>query len=84
MPRTHGDSFLHVDRIAHMVPVDDPLPTRATEPLDEVDRAIGRNIAGLVPNGATLQTAARFRTRRSPRSTSTTTSASTPRCSPTA
>ncbi|UQA55794.1 acetyl-CoA hydrolase/transferase family protein [Polyangium aurulentum] len=56
MPRTHGDSFLHVDRIKHLVPVDDPLPTRTAEPLDEVDRAIGRNIASLVPDGATLQT----------------------------
>ncbi|MDC0742855.1 bifunctional acetyl-CoA hydrolase/transferase family protein/GNAT family N-acetyltransferase [Polyangium mundeleinium] len=56
MPRTHGDSFLNVDRIQHLVPVDAPLPTRAPEPLDEVDRAIGRHIASLVPNGATLQT----------------------------
>ncbi|MDI3285616.1 bifunctional acetyl-CoA hydrolase/transferase family protein/GNAT family N-acetyltransferase [Polyangium sp. 15x6] len=56
MPRTHGDSFLNVDRIQHLVPVDAPLPTRAAEPLDEVDRAIGRHIASLIPNGATLQT----------------------------
>lgn len=56
MPRTHGDSFLHVDRIARLVPVDAPLPTREGEPLDEVDRAIGRHIASLIPHGATLQT----------------------------
>ncbi|MDI1446774.1 bifunctional acetyl-CoA hydrolase/transferase family protein/GNAT family N-acetyltransferase [Polyangium sp. 6x1] len=56
MPRTHGDSFLNIDRIQHLVPVDAPLPTRAAEPLDEVDRAIGRHIASLIPNGATLQT----------------------------
>lgn len=55
MPRTHGDSFLHTSRIAHLVPVDDPLPEREAEALDEVDRAIGRNIASIVPNGATLQ-----------------------------
>ncbi|MDI3285500.1 acetyl-CoA hydrolase/transferase C-terminal domain-containing protein [Polyangium sp. 15x6] len=55
MPRTHGDSFLHVDRIAHLVPVDDELPEREAEPLDEVDRAIGRHVASLVPDGATLQ-----------------------------
>src|SRR3954469_25383712 len=41
MPRTHGDSFLHVDRIAHMVPVDYELPERLPEPLGDVDRAIG-------------------------------------------
>ncbi|WP_437553321.1 acetyl-CoA hydrolase/transferase C-terminal domain-containing protein [Sorangium sp. So ce367] len=56
MPRTHGDSFLHVDRITHLVPVDRELPERAIEPLDDVDRAIGRNVAALVPDGATLQT----------------------------
>ncbi|WP_437580739.1 GNAT family N-acetyltransferase [Sorangium sp. So ce887] len=55
MPRTHGDSFLHVDRITHLVPVDRELPERATEPLDEIDRAIGRHVATLVPDGATLQ-----------------------------
>jgi len=36
MPRTLGDSFLHVDRIAHLVPVDDPLYELKSEPLDEV------------------------------------------------
>ncbi|WP_438001585.1 GNAT family N-acetyltransferase [Sorangium sp. So ce185] len=56
MPRTHGDSFLHVDRITHLVPVDRELPERAIEPLDEIDRAIGRHVATLVPDGATLQT----------------------------
>ncbi|WP_437719474.1 GNAT family N-acetyltransferase [Sorangium sp. So ce448] len=56
MPRTHGDSFLHVDRITHLVPVDRELPEREAEPLDEIDRAIGRNVASLVPDGATLQT----------------------------
>jgi acyl-CoA hydrolase len=55
MPRTLGDSFLHVDRIAALVPVDDPLPERAPEPLDDVVRAIGRNVASLIPDGATLQ-----------------------------
>lgn len=55
MPRTHGDSFIHVDRIAHLVPVDDELPEREAESLDDVDRAIGRHVASLVPDGATLQ-----------------------------
>jgi acyl-CoA hydrolase/GNAT superfamily N-acetyltransferase len=55
MPRTHGDSFLPVDRIAHLVPVDYHLPEREVEPLDEVDRAIGRHVASLVPDRATLQ-----------------------------
>ncbi|EYF04565.1 bifunctional acetyl-CoA hydrolase/transferase family protein/GNAT family N-acetyltransferase [Chondromyces apiculatus] len=56
MPRTHGDSFLHVDRIAHLVPVDYALPERIPEPLDAIDEAIGKHVATLVPDGATLQT----------------------------
>jgi acyl-CoA hydrolase/GNAT superfamily N-acetyltransferase len=55
MPRTLGDSFLHVSRIHHLVEVDYDLPERVPEPLDEVDRAIGAHVATLVPNGATLQ-----------------------------
>jgi acyl-CoA hydrolase len=55
MPRTLGDSFVHVDRITHLVPVDYPLPELAAEEPDEVSRSIGRLVAGLVPDGATLQ-----------------------------
>ena len=55
MPRTLGDSFLHVDRIASLIPVDEPLPELPPQPLDEVHREIGRNVASLIPDGATLQ-----------------------------
>lgn len=55
MPRTHGDSFLHVDRIAALVPVDYALPERLPDPLDDVSREIGRHVASLIPDGATLQ-----------------------------
>ncbi len=55
MPRTHGDSFLHVDRIGHRVEVDRPLPELAHEAPDPIAQAIGRHVAGLVPDGATLQ-----------------------------
>jgi acyl-CoA hydrolase/GNAT superfamily N-acetyltransferase len=56
MPRTLGDSFVHVDRIDCLIPVDAPLLTLEPEPLDDVCRAIGRHVASLVPDGATLQT----------------------------
>lgn len=55
MPRTLGDSFLSVDRIARMVPVADPLPELRSEPLDDVCREIGRNVASLIEDGSTLQ-----------------------------
>ncbi len=55
MPRTHGDSFIHVDRIDALVPVEYELPELPDNPADEVSRAIGEHVASLVPNGATLQ-----------------------------
>lgn len=55
-PRTLGSSFLHVSQIEHMIPVDDELSELEAGPLDEVSREIGRHVASLVPNGATLQT----------------------------
>jgi acyl-CoA hydrolase len=55
MPRTLGDSFLHVDRIACLIPVDEPLPELGEHDLDPVFREIGRNVATLIPDGATLQ-----------------------------
>lgn len=55
MPRTHGDGILHIDEIHHAVEVSDPLPeVEAGEP-SEIETAIGRNCAELVPDGATLQ-----------------------------
>ncbi len=56
MPRSLGDSFVHVSKLSHVVEVDEPvleLPM-ATE-ISEVARAIGENIASLIPDGATLQ-----------------------------
>jgi len=56
MPRTLGDSFLAVDRIDWLVPVERPLFEIEIEPVDAVCQAIGRYVASLVPDGATLQT----------------------------
>ncbi|NOZ94678.1 MAG: acetyl-CoA hydrolase/transferase family protein [Acidobacteria bacterium] len=56
MPRALGDSFVHVSKLTHVVEVDEPvleLPM-ATE-VSGVARAIGENIASLIPDGATLQ-----------------------------
>ncbi len=55
MPRTHGDSFLHLSEIDRIVPVDDPLPELLHEAPGPVEEAIGHHVARLVPNGATLQ-----------------------------
>ena len=56
MPRTHGDSFLHVSKIDRLVPVDVPLHALAVDPPGEVEASIGRYVATLVADGATIQT----------------------------
>jgi len=56
MPRTHGDSFLPVSQIDRLVPVNTPLLELTAEPPGEIESAIGRNVASLVPSGATIQT----------------------------
>jgi acyl-CoA hydrolase len=55
MPRTHGDGLIHVDEINYGVEVDDALPEIAPHQLSEAEIAIGKNCAGLVEDGATLQ-----------------------------
>lgn len=55
MPRTHGDGQVHTDRIALGVAVEDPLFEHSPAVINEVERAIGYNVAGLVEDGATLQ-----------------------------
>lgn len=55
MPRTHGDGILHVSDIHFAVEVNDPLPVVEPGELSEIELAIGRNCAELVPNGGTLQ-----------------------------
>jgi acetyl-CoA hydrolase len=57
MPRTLGDSFLHVSRLDYIVPVNYPiseLPMGGDDPSDVVQK-IGAHIAELIPNGATMQ-----------------------------
>jgi acyl-CoA hydrolase len=55
MPRTLGDSFIHVDRIDAGVEVDQPPHELPAPVIGDVERRIGAHIAELVPNGATLQ-----------------------------
>jgi acyl-CoA hydrolase/GNAT superfamily N-acetyltransferase len=55
MPRTLGDSFIHVSRIDLFVESDAPLPVHLPAAPDAVALEIGRNVAGLVDDGSTLQ-----------------------------
>ena len=55
MPRTLGESFVHVDEIDLAVEVDVPPYEKPVGAIGEVERQIGRYVAELVPNGATIQ-----------------------------
>lgn len=55
MPRTLGDTFIHVSQIDLGVEVDVPPYEHLEAPLGEVERQIGENVAQLVQDGATLQ-----------------------------
>jgi acetyl-CoA hydrolase len=57
MPRTLGDSFIHVSALDYIVPVDYPLPELAMgegKPSEKVEK-IAEFIADLIPDEATMQ-----------------------------
>jgi len=57
MPRTLGDSFIHVSRLNFIVPVDYPIPEltmSADGPSDVIEKIAG-SIAEMIPDGATMQ-----------------------------
>jgi len=57
MPRTLGDSFIHVSKLDYIVPVDYKLPALPMgdgEPSEVVEK-IASYIAELIPDGATMQ-----------------------------
>lgn len=57
MPRTLGDSFIHVSRLTHIVPVDYDIAelSMADEGDTEIVQKIAAHVAGLIPDGATMQ-----------------------------
>lgn len=55
MPRTFGDSIIHVSRITYMVEADMPLVSHEPEPISDIEAMIGRHIASLIEDRSTLQ-----------------------------
>ena len=55
MPFSYGDPVIHVSEIDAAVMVDDPLVEVPTPVPGPIDIAIGRAIAEIIPDGATLQ-----------------------------
>jgi acyl-CoA hydrolase len=56
MPRTMGDTFLHVSRVDAFIETSHPLAAYPTHPASDLHRAIARHVAPLIPDGATIQT----------------------------
>ena len=55
MPRTHGDSFIHVSEIDVIVESEQPIIELQPPKIGPVEEAIGKHIAGLVEDGSCLQ-----------------------------
>jgi acyl-CoA hydrolase/RimJ/RimL family protein N-acetyltransferase len=55
MPRTLGDTFIHLDDIDHLVLVDTPVIEYVHAPANDIAGQIARYIAGIIDDGSTLQ-----------------------------
>ena len=57
MPRTLGDSFIHVSRLTHIVPVNYLIPEHkmTAEGDSDIIQKIAGHVASLIPDGATMQ-----------------------------
>jgi len=56
MPRTYGDSFIHLNQIDTFVESSRPLCELPEPEISDLHMAIAKNVAGLIEDGAVLQT----------------------------
>ena len=56
MPRTHGDTSIHVSHLTAIVETSRPLLELHSDPFTDVHLRVARNVASLIPDGATIQT----------------------------
>jgi acyl-CoA hydrolase len=55
VPRTHGDGIIHISQIDAAIEVNQPIHAAHLAEPTEIEKQIGRHVAGLVEDGATLQ-----------------------------
>lgn len=55
LPRTHGDTQVHISEIDYLVETDHEIPIITMPPLREKDHLIGQYAADLVEDGSTIQ-----------------------------
>ncbi len=56
MPRTHGDGIIHSSRFTACIEVNEPIYELKSHTPTEIEMQIGKYVAGLIPDRATLQT----------------------------
>lgn len=55
MPRTLGDSFIHVSKLDYVIEVDYALPEVQMSSSSEEEEMIANHLAAIIPDGATMQ-----------------------------
>lgn len=55
VPRTHGDGIIHIKNIDCAIEINTPIHTHSITPISEVEQQIGKHVAALIEDGATLQ-----------------------------
>jgi 4-hydroxybutyrate CoA-transferase len=55
MPKTHGESFVHVSDIDYFVEVNEPIAELISGELTDVEKNIGKHVAELLDDGCCLQ-----------------------------
>ena len=55
VPRTHGDGIIHKNKIDYAFETDEPIHSHPMGEISELEHHIGRNVAELIEDGATLQ-----------------------------
>ena len=55
VPRTHGDGIIHINNIDYAVETNELIHSSLTGDPSEIELQIGKHVAGLIDDGATLQ-----------------------------
>ncbi len=55
VPRTHGDGIIHVSKIFAATEIDSPIHSHEMDAPSEIEQQIGKHVAELIEDGATLQ-----------------------------
>lgn len=55
LPRTYGDTHIHISQVDLLIESDNPIPIQSPAVVEEKDRMIGEYVADLVEDGATIQ-----------------------------